>query len=51
MHNLSGFSIEVKLSSYLILVHPKMEYTAAVGDLYYQSDIQYLEKVQRRGAK
>jgi len=50
-HNLSSCSHEVKASSYMTVVHPKMKYAAAVSDSYYQSDIQHLEKVQCRAAR
>ena len=33
------------------MVRPKMEYAAVLWDPYYQSDIQHLEKVQRRAAR
>ena len=49
--NLSSCSPEVKASSYLTMVRPKMEYAAVLWDPYYQSDIQYLEKVQCRAAR
>jgi len=49
--NFSSCSYEVKVSSYLTMVHPKMEYAAAAWDPYYQSDIQHLDKVQRWAAR
>ena len=44
--------MSVKVSAYLTLVHPLLEYAAVVWDPYYQSDILYLllEKVQCRAA-
>ena len=49
--NLNSCSSSVKASAYLTLVHPSMEYAAAIWDPYHHNDILQLEKVQRRVAR
>jgi len=49
--NLSNCSRKIKESTYLTMVRPQMEYASAVWDPYYNSQIQQLEKVQRRAAR
>ena len=49
--NLSSCSQRVKKSAYITMVRPQMEYASAVWDPYYNSQIQQLEKVQRRAAR
>ena len=49
--NLSKCSKEVKSTAYLSLVHPILEYSSSVWDPYLLTDIQSIEKVQRRAAR
>ena len=49
--NLSKCSTAIKVSAYLTMVRPIMEYASAVWDPFYVKDIQQLEKVQRRAAR
>ena len=49
--NLSKCSKEVKSTAYLSLVRPILEYSSPVWDPYLLTDIQSIEKVQRRAAR
>ena len=49
--NLSNFSRKLKESVYLTMVTSQMEYMSAVWDMYYNSHIQKLEKVQHCAAR
>ena len=49
--NLSKCSKKVKSTAYLSLVCPILEYLSSVWDLYLLTDIQSIEKIQRRAAQ
>ena len=49
--NLNISSTTIKENAYLSLVHPGVEYSAAVWDPYEKTDIEPIEKIQRRGAR
>ena len=49
--NLNNCPADTKRTAYLALVRLIMEYSAPVWDLYYNTDIYKLEKVQRRVAR
>ena len=49
--NFSKCSKEVKFTAYLSLVRPILQYSSSVWDPYLFSDIQSIEKVQRRAAR
>jgi len=49
--NLSNCSTNVKAAAYLSMVHPLMEYAAAVWDPHHVGDTQEFEKVQCRAAR
>ena len=49
--NLSKCSKKVKSTAYLSLVCPILEYSSSVWDPYLLTDIQSIEKIQRRAAQ
>ena len=50
-HNLSSWSIKVKLNSYKSLVWPILEYASIVWTPYMQLNINKVEKIQRQAAR
>ena len=49
--NLSNCPMDIKAKCYNTLVRPICEYACEVWDPHYQDDIDYLEKIQKRGAR
>ena len=49
--NLGNCPLDTKKAAYLTLVRPIMEYATPVWDLYYNTNIYKLEKVQRRATQ
>ena len=49
--NFSRCSTDIKSKCYTTLVRPRLEYGGAVWDPHTKSDIEFLEKMQKRGAR
>ena len=49
--NLSSCPMDIKAKCYNTLVRPICEYACEAWDPHHQTDIDYLEKIQKRGAR